>query len=403
MSIEIEKAVLPTATLSPDAAKRALIAIGTLFFVNGAVFSNWLPRIPEVKDRLQMGNGGLGSTLLGTGLGGLIGSFAVAHVLHRFGTKRVVITAATILTCGIPLIAIAPSPIVLLTLLVWIGFCDVQADMAINSQAATIQEIVGRSVMQRLHGMWSLGFTIGAGMGWLASAARISIGVHLSIVAVVMLITVWVARPYLLVDERPAVSNDTGRMKILFTAPVLAMGVMAIAISWMEATPNDWSALAMRDVFHAGRFTGSGTVIFAGSMLIGRLFGDAVQDRIGAARLFDRAVSLVAFGALLVIVLPWAVSALIGFAVWGLGASVLFPQIYAMAARLPGTTAGAGLGAMSMGQRFGFLVGPLMVGNIAQVTQLKVAFSLVVGAAVIVALVARHLLASERSINVALR
>jgi MFS family permease len=388
-----------------EKTKRAHFAIGSMFFVNGLVFANWLPRIPEVRDHLGMKEGRLGITLIGAGVGGLIGSFLVPKLQARFGTRLVMLGAALVITFLIPLIGFAPTPTALMALLVSLGLLDVQADMAMNAQAATIQELLGRSVMQRLHGMWSLGFTLGAGLGWLASVVHLGLRVHLALVSVLMVCVLMSAEPHLLTNAQmaahveknlqspassDAVSTATSKsMARRFSVGVVAMAAMAIAVSWLEASPNDWSAVTLNDVFHAGRFVGSGPMVFAGSMLFGRLFGDRVLDRIGATKLFDGALTLAFVGAAAVVLAPHFTAALVGFSCWGLGASVLFPQLYTMAARVPGTSAGAGLGAMGVGQRFGFLTAPLIVGNVAEASNMRVGFSAVAGCALVIALIVR--------------
>ena len=96
-------------------------AVAALFFVNGATFSNWLPRIPEIRDQLGLGNAGLGATLLGGGLGGIIGALLVGKVIDRLGSRRLLTLVATALSIGMPLIAFAPNAVVLLLLLTTLG------------------------------------------------------------------------------------------------------------------------------------------------------------------------------------------------------------------------------------------------------------------------------------------
>ncbi|MEO8267940.1 MAG: GNAT family N-acetyltransferase [Ilumatobacteraceae bacterium] len=151
--------------------RHSAAAVAVLFFVNGATFSNWLPRIPEIRDHLGLGNAGLGATLLGGGLGGSIGALVVGKVMDRLGSRRVLTAAATALSIGMPLIAFAPSAVVLLVLLTSLGMLDVCNDVAMNAQGVIVQQRIGRSIMNRLHAMWSLGFTGGALVGSAAAAS----------------------------------------------------------------------------------------------------------------------------------------------------------------------------------------------------------------------------------------
>jgi fucose permease len=270
--------------------RHSAAAVAVLFFVNGATFSNWLPRIPEIRDRLGLGDAGLGATLLGGGLGGIIGALVVGKVMDRLGSRRVLTTAATALAVGMPLIAFAPSAVVLLVLLTGLGMLDVCNDVAMNAQGVIVQQRLGRSIMNRLHAMWSLGFTGGALVGSAASAAGASVRAQLLVVGAALFVTVSVVRRWLIpVDPPPNAAaltdeaSTTPRQR--FSPVTILMGCAALGAIGLEVMPNDWSAVLMRDVFDFGRASGFGTTACAGVMLIGRLGGDHVLDRIGERRL----------------------------------------------------------------------------------------------------------------------
>lgn len=375
-------------TPTPDEPRHrhAALAVATLFFVNGASFSNWLPRVPEIRDHLGLGNAGLGATLLGGGLGGIIGSLLVGRAMDAAGSRRLVLTAASLLSIGVPLIAFAPHAVVLLVLLTALGMLDVFNDVAMNAQGVTVQGRLGRSIMNRLHAMWSLGFTGGALLGSAAAAAGIGIRVHLTVVGAVLLATVWTVQRWLVRVDPPAEpatgdeATPAGRVRRL-SPVVLAMSVAALGAAVLEVAPNDWASVFMRDVHDLGRASGFGTVACAGAMLVGRLSGDHVLDRVGERRLLNGALVLVGLGAVLTVVSPVAAVAFVGFVVWGLGLSVVFPQLYARAARLPGTSAGAGLGSMLLGQRLGGMLTAVSIGGLAEWLDLRWAFGIAGGVA----------------------
>jgi MFS family permease len=375
---------------------RSARAVGALFFVNGMTFSNWLPRIPEVRDRLGLDNAGLGATLLGGGLGGFIGSFLVARVLVRWGTKRTVIVAATLLAVGLPFIALARTAAALTMVLTVLGFLDVLNDMAMNAQGVMVQRRLGRSIMNRLHGGWSLGFTVGAGLGSLAAAADVSLTVHLGVVMTVLVATVLSVRRFLIPTDADTSSGPAPRHKALSTT-IAAIAVMAVAISCIEGIPNEWSAVLLRDHFGTGRWSGTATVVFAGSMLVGRMGGDHVLDRIGRSHLLSVALSISAVGAAVVVTAPASSIALVGFGIWGLGVSVVFPQLYTIAATLPSVSPGAGLGAMGVGQRLGFLISPVCVGALAEWRSLRTAIAVMAVISLISVVATRRVAASPGS------
>ncbi len=382
----------PRAKRSTDQEVRSLlVSVAALFFVNGMVFSNWLPRIPEVRDHLGITNQGLGLSLVGGGLGGLVGSFLVAPSLKRFGTKRVLTVAATAGALGLPLISIANSAFLVFGALTLIGFCDVLNDMSMNAQAVMAQRRYDRPILNRMHGAWSMGFFVGAGVGSIARAVELSIRIHFCAVAVVLLITIYAARRGLLRSDEsnPDDPDVKGKQGLRLSTSVVAMSTMAIGIAAFESTPNDWSAVVLRDMFKVENWTGLATLTFAGCMLLGRLAGDHALERFGSKRLLNAALGLTAIGGAVVIVAPAAILSIVGFGIWGLGVSVLFPQLYGTAATLPGASPGAGLAAMAVGQRFGFLAVPVVLGSIAEATTLRVGIGVVAAASMLFVLGAR--------------
>ncbi len=361
-------------------------AIGLVFAVNGATFSNWLPRIPEIRDQLGLDNSGLGATLLGGGLGGVVGALVVGRAAERLGSARLLTVAAGTLSIGMPLIAFAPHAAVLLVLLTVLGTFDVFNDVAMNAQAVMVQERLRRQVMNRMHAMWSLGFTGGAVLGSLARAAAIDIRWHLAVVGAALAATVVVCRRWFIRLDTPHAALDApgrGTRRLLPTWPVLAMALAALGAITLEIGPNDWAAVLFTDVHDAGRAAGFATVACAGAMLVGRLVGDHVLERIGEHTLVRLALSLVATGVALTVVAPHPVAAVVGLALWGLGLAPVFPLLYTTAARLPGTSAGAGLGWMLLGQRLGAIVTSLAMGAVSQRHGMRVAFALVAGAALV--------------------
>lgn len=369
-------------TTTPTSPRRATLAVGVLFFVNGATFSNWLPRIPEIRDSLGLSNDSLGVTLLGGGLGGIVGSLIVGRISDRLGSRHLVVLAATLLSIGMPLVAFVPNAPLLLVVLSALGILDVLNDVAMNTQGVIAQARMSRPIMNRLHAAWSLGFTSGALVGAAAAAARIGIRWHLCIVGAVLLATVHTVRRRLdPVDPPPTPHTENAgtakRRRVSGLAVLVALA--AIGAIGLEVLPNDWAAVLMRDAFDAGRFAGLGTVACAGAMLIGRLAGDHVLMRVGEHRLLVGAQVLVGTGAVITVATPFTAVAVTGLVVWGLGLSVFFPSLYSMAARLPGTSAGAGLGSMLFGQRSGALLVAVSTGAVGEWQGMRAAFAVVAG------------------------
>jgi predicted MFS family arabinose efflux permease len=375
-----------------NAESRAAVAVAAMFLANGAVFANYLPRLPEVRDRLGVDNAVLGLAAMGAGLGGLIGSAASPWLQRRLGTRTTVIISGVLLSCGLPLLALAPTPFALGAVLVMMGAFDVVTDLAMNAEGVAVQHRLRRSIMNRLHGMWSLGFVLGTAIASGVAAAEVRLTVHFVGAAVVLAGTALVAGRAFLGARQPEHehgSQQQARSRVASRATV-AIAAAALGASLIEGTGNEWASIVMRDVFSLGDGSvGIAGFAFATAMLVGRMSGDHALDRFGQHRLLGGALALVAVGVAMVATVGAWPLAVAGYAVWGLGTSVLFPQIYFLAGTAPGLAPAVGLAVMTVSQRFGFLVVPLVVGSSAEAIGLRWTLVTFVGAAVATIAVAR--------------
>lgn len=370
-----------TSALQPasvTSARRLALSAGVLFFANGAVYGNWIPRLPEIKDRLGVSNSGLGVSLLGGGIGGLVGSLAVGAILSRVSSKRLVLITVTLLAIAMTLVAFVSQAWMFLVVLSLVGLFDVCADVAINAQGVIAQEQLGRSIMNRLHGMWSLGFASGTVVGSLGAGFDLDLRIQVVVVAGLLIVAVrLVARWLAAVDPAHDVESTDAPSSRQLGVIAIAFAVVGAAAIALEGMPNEWGALLMRDEFGIGAWAGFGTVAFGSGMLLGRFTGDYVQDRIGSGRVFQLATVLIVVGFIVVVATsqPWL--ALCGLFVSGTGQAVIFPRLYLLAARVPGLSAGTGLGALMVGLRVGGMATTLSMGALADAYDLRVALAII--------------------------
>jgi predicted MFS family arabinose efflux permease len=324
----------------------------------------------------------LGLTLALGGLGALIGSSVSGVVLGRIGARRSAIVGAGLLFGLLPLIAVVPTPFLLGALLAILGFVDAQADVGMNAVGVRVEESVGRSIMTRLHGLWSLGTLVGSGLSALAVLAGIGLGRQLLAVSFVGLMTIAYARR--LVPEtapRPGTGERSGRIAI----GLILAGATAVVI---EGAPLDWGAIFLIDVTGAtGAVVGTGVIIFTAGMLVGRMTGDFVVDRFQAVPTLFAGILLSVASMLLVVLSGSTAIALIGFGLWGLGISVALPILYKLAGSHPSFAEGAGLAALTVGTRLGFMMAPALIGLVAASSNLSTAIALIVGLAAVASLV----------------
>jgi MFS family permease len=373
----------PTGSDRPDtpAQRRRRRAVVMLFFTNGASFSSWLPRIPEVRERLDLSLGSLGAVLIAVGLGGLITSVVAGAVVDRIGSRATAVGAAVVLSLGLPLIGLAPSALLLAGALLALSSVDALADVAMNVQAAEVQRLSGRSVVQRFHAAWSIGTVAGAGSG--TAAAALGIGLTVQLVGTGLLLAGMALAASRRLPRVGDVVDEAEEGPERRISAVVLLALTALALAMIEGTPGDWAAVFGVDVHGATEgVAGLGFVAVASGMVVGRLGGDRATDRLGERRLFRVALAVVAAGLAVVVLSPVVAVAILGFAVIGCGISVLFPALYLQAATTPGVPAGFGVGVMSSGARLGFLLSPPTTGALSEATSLRTGLGVVVGAAI---------------------
>jgi len=323
--------------------------------------------------------------LLGTGLGGLLASAAGGALVDRLGSRRSCIAGSVALTVGLPTVAAAGEPWILGAVLVGLGSVDVLTDIGMNVQAAQVQRRASGSVVQRFHAAWSVGAVAGAAAAAAAAGAGVSLGEQLVATSVLLVLVVALAARHLSPVDDPHAPSAAGARRW----PVLALlAALALAMAVAEGAPGEWAAVFTADVHGASAGVASlGYLAFTAGMVTGRVAGDAATDRLGAPRVFRGALLVAGAGLVVVATSPAAAVGIAGFAVVGLGVSVLFPALYLQAADTEGVPAGLGLGVMSTGARLGFLVSPPAVGAVAAAGSLRTSLVLVVGTAAVAALV----------------
>lgn len=362
-----------TDSLRQQTDKRALQAVGLQFLVNGLVWASFAPRLTELRDKIDVDVATMGLVLASASVGGLTGSAFCERLIAKFGTKVVMIAGGIGLIVTLPFVGLAPSALALAAALSVLHFMDVISDVAMNIQGSRISGRRPVPIMNRLHGLWSLGTVIGGLVSVYLAASGVSVRNQLLGAPIVLGIALAFVGPGLLkVDEPPAPEvGSTNRVSTRRSAALL-LGILGVLAMSAEIVPGDWASFRLRDDLGAGTDLAAwGFVAFTSGMLIGRFSGDFVQARVGNRVLQSASplVAMIGIGVATLIDFRWV--SLVGFVVAGLGVSVLFPHIYDLGARAA-AGGGAALGAMTAGSRIAAFGVPAMVGGLAGTSALGV-------------------------------
>lgn len=360
---------------------RALQSVAVQFFANGLVYATFIPRMPEIRDRVGISIGALGVVLMLGSVAGLIASLFTGRVIARLGSRLVMIVGAMLSIGSLPIIGFATSPFVLVLGLVGVLFFDVFIDVAMNVQASALSSRRHTPVINRLHGLWSLGTVVGGVATVLLIRAGVSASQQFVFVAVGLIAALMFVAPGLLrKDEVPEArtagtrpsENVEESVRHPFGLLSLMLGVGGATAIVFEATLGDWAAFRLGDDLGAlPGVAGLGFLAYTAGMTLGRFGGDWFQVRVGPVHLVRWAAIIAGMGSAMATLIPNVAAAIVGFLIAGLGSSVLLPQLYDRAARAPGPP-GSGFASMLIGTRSAAILAPLIVGMLADTGSLGV-------------------------------
>lgn len=375
--------------LSPHERRRFVAAVATIFGASGMALANWFPRIPETRAELGLSYDELGLALFGLGGGAMLSMPVTGWLIGRVGSYAITRVTALGMCAVLPLIVLAPNVVSLAAALFVFGGFTGSLDVAMNAQAAHGEGRVGRRFLSMLHGMFSIGTVLGAGIAAAAAALEVPLALHLSLVAAGLAVAVAVAGPFLLPDRTER--EERTASFALPSGAIWWLGIVAICALLSEGAVDDWSAVFLRDMFDAGaKVAALGFGAFAVTMTAGRLAGDRIVDRYGAVPVLRISGVLAAGGIALTLTAPGPKLAIAGFALVGAGISVVFPIVVRAASRRREMAPGAAIAAVSTAGYTGFLAGPPAIGFLSEAAGLRWGLAVLVVLGLAVSLLAGH-------------
>jgi predicted MFS family arabinose efflux permease len=361
----------------PPAVRRARVATSVVFAVHGAVMGTFAARVPWLAQHVGVGVGGLGVALIMPGLGAMLAMPLSGRLVHR-RDLRALVRVLILLWCGALLLPTLPTSLVLLCpALVVYGAAAGIADVAMNAQAVLVEQRYGRSVMSSLHGAWSVGGLTGSAAAAVAARAGIDARIHFAATAVILgIISITAARS--LLPHRPEPGLADPPAFALPSRAVLPIGLIGLCAVFAEGAGLDWSAVYIHNrLGQAASIAALTVAVFSVSMAAARFAGDRLVHRIGPVMAVRVAALCATLGALTVVLSRQVALAIIGFALLGVGISIVVPLAFAAAGRI-GDHPGRSIAAVA-GIAYGSgLVAPGIIGGIAHASSLTVSFTVVV-------------------------
>lgn len=350
--------------------------IVALFFLHAVIGGSIFARIPDIQLALGLTEAQLGLTLIGQPAGALTMFLVSSRIIERFGPRAVALVALPVLALAIAIAANAPHAAVLAGAMALYGASFSLSNVAMNVEADRVEASLGRRIMNRCHGAWSIGFLGTALLGTAARGFDVPQTIHLGLLpplaALVVLVVVWPLRP---APPRPHAGGTTKRLA-LPTAATLGLFAFGFSSALLEGGTRTWSIIFMRDTFDAPDWVDTLTLpAMLLAMSIGRMFADRIVERHGPVRVAGVLTVVAMIGLVMVVVSPSLWVAIAGFALVGIGVCVSFPLMLSAAARIGDRPASQNVAATTLMMQLSGLVTPPLMGWIAQTAGIRITFA----------------------------
>lgn len=361
------------------------------FALAGLLTGTWVARMPALAEKFGTSEAEIGIVVLVWGLGAVVAMQALRGVMARAGSRGALRVALPLTALAYVAVALAPTYWSLLAAVVAFGMTFGITDIAMNAQASVVEQAYRRSIMSGMHAGWCIGAMTGGLFGVATAALGLGFTATVLIAALFALPAgLALGRTYLPDPDAPAEAGAGGRRRRRLPVAVYLIGVLGFIAFMTEGSIADWSSLMLHDELGATESLAAlGYPMFELAMLIGRLVGDRVRMRVGTRRLLAGAGLGTAAGMTVVVLAPTAPVAIAGFFLTGLVVCVVVPTTISLAGTAAPdrpAAAVAQVGAMGYG---GLLLGPVVVGFLADATSLRLGVGVVVVLALLIAAGAR--------------
>jgi MFS family permease len=353
------------------------IGVSVFFFIQGLTFASWTSRIPDIKNRLHLSDGAFGGVLFALPAGQLTAMALSGYLVSKYGSKLMLQIAAFLFPAILLLLGSVESTWQLVAALFVFGIGGNLSNIAVNTQGVGVERLYGRSIMASFHGLWSLaGFT--GGLISFLIAGSIPPFTHFIIIYAITFLLLLSARNIVLPRDANKTSDAKGKLFVMPDRFIILLGLIAFACMICEGTMFDWSVIYFEKVLKVSpNLIRLGFVSFMFTMAGGRFIADRYVTKYGVTRILKLSGISIFSGLMLAVIFPDIITATIGFLLVGIGVSSVVPMVYSLAGKSKKMLPGVALATVSSISFLGFLIGPPIIGFIAQISSLRWSFALI--------------------------
>ena len=358
---------------------RIRLAMSFFYFGMGFCFASWASRIPDIKSFLNLSEGELGTILFALPIGQLTAMPFSGKLVTRLGSRKVLLFALPLYAFCLTNIGLAEETWQLALGLYLFGVCGNFSNISINTQGVYTEQIFRKPIMGSFHGSWSLAGFCGALVGLVMLAFKLSPYQHFIIVFAIVGLIVFINYRFLI--KVKAVKQEIDIAKPKFRMPdksLIWLGVIGFCCMASEGIMFDWSGVYFKDIVKApGALVILGYTSFMITMASGRFLSDILVRKYGAKNILIVSGITISLGLYTAVIFPFLIPSTIAFMMVGFGVSNVIPIIYSTAGRNTTIPTGEALTIVTGISFLGFLIGPPVIGHIAELTSLRYSFGFI--------------------------
>jgi MFS family permease len=341
-----------------------------------------VPRLPEIKQNFGLSEGYYGLVVAAMGFGAISAGPLPARLISRFGPLRVGLVTTWTAAIFLAVAGFAGTPVLFAAAYFLVGFLDASIDAAQNTQGVQVENWTGRTIINSLHGTWSVGAIIAGGIG--AACAGLGVPIRWQALGMSILIAVLALFCYRMghiptdvakrLQQAKADQDRRAHPNWRRLLPAIPLALIGLAGVLPEDVTHNWGAVYLVSEFDLPFATaGLAMVVMLAMQIIGRFTADGLTERFGAWQLATVGGLLVGSGGLLMVSAPHPALVYLGLALMGYGCASLVPTAYAAAGRIPGVASGTGITVVSFAMRITFTFSSPFIGGAAELFGLRIA------------------------------
>lgn len=352
-------------------------AVSLFYFAMGLCFATWASRIPHIKAALGLSDGQLGTILFALPVGQLTMMYFSGKLVTRFGSHRILPFSILMYAFSLTNLGLAQNAWQLALGLYAFGIFGNLTNIAVNTQGVYTEGLFKRTIMSSFHGMWSLAGFTGALVGLGMLALDLSTYSHFLVVAFIAFLLIAFNFKFL-IKAKETIRADKPKGFRKPDKTLVLLGVIGFCSMASEGIMFDWSGVFFKDIVKVpGALVILGYTSFMIMMASGRFFGDALINKVGRKRVMQISGIMISTGFFTAVIFPYLIPSTLAFMLIGLGVSTVVPTLYSIAGKHPTIPTGEALTAVSSVSFLGFLMGPPVIGYIAELSSLRFSFAFI--------------------------